>query len=112
MQRPVLWSALFGVLAIFISLASAMAQGSTRIDTPGLFNQPNLFAQPKLFTAPQPSVRMPKAPNARSMTGSQCRTLQGMCPIGRLEQVGDRCFCRTPKGAVLQGTTEIPRRGR
>ncbi|MCX5520956.1 hypothetical protein OSH10_21160 [Kaistia defluvii] len=112
MQRSLGRRLAFSAAALFWSLAPLPALAGSGIDTPGLFQQPNLFAQPKLFTAPQPRVRTPAAPKIRPMAGSECRTLLGTCTLGRLEQVGDRCFCRTPKGAVQQGTTEIRRQGR
>lgn len=102
-----------GGLALLFGLAQApMALAGDGITTPGLFSQPNLFAQPKLFSAPQPTVRMPKSPTIRPMTGSECRVLTGTCTLGRLEQVGDRCFCRTAKGGLQQGTSEVRRQGR
>lgn len=113
MQRSQGRGILLGVLAVFFGLALApAAMAGDGITTPGLFSQPNLFAQPKLFTAPQPTVRTPKGPTIRPMVGSECRVLLGTCTLGRLEQVGDRCFCRTSRGAVQQGTTEIRRQGR
>ena len=112
MPRSFRRSAVLGALAMFAGLAAGPALAGSGIDTPQLFQQPNLFSQPKMFTAPQPTVRTPAGPQIRPMVGSECRTLLGTCPLGRLEQVGDRCFCRTPRGAVQQGTTEIRRQGR
>jgi len=112
MRRPLHRPRFAGVLALLLALAPGLALAGGGIDTPSLFKEPDLFAQPKLFTAPQPRVRTPAGPRIRPMAGSECRTLLGTCPLGRLEQVGNRCFCRTPKGAVQQGTTEIRRQGR
>lgn len=111
MPKSLGWSMPIAVLSIFISLAPTPTMAGSGIDTPGLFQQPNLFAQPKLFTAPQPKVRTPRSPTVPGPVANQCRLLTGTCATGRLERVGSTCFCRTAKGAVQQGTTEIRPQG-